>query len=257
MKAFPRAILFCLLPLSVLHAQDPKEPAKEVPAFQQEFLNLPEEKRNDFAKLGNEAHRLFGQKRVFEALDKINEAKAIFKDSPELLTLEGACQVEFRNFDKAIELFKQADALAPGERNSLFNLAELHFVTKNWDAAEASLNKLLEMQEGEPDPGALQMFRLIEFKLLLTKIKLGKMEEATKLSTKYDYLDDSPFPYYAEAAIAFANGDEVKAESAMARGTRIFQNPAVLSPWQDTMIEFGYIKGFFGGDMETPAAASE
>jgi hypothetical protein len=42
----------------------------------------------------------------------------------------------------------------------------------------------------------------------------------------------------------------------MARGGRIFQNPAILSPWQDTLMEFGYIKGFFGGDSALPPAGS-
>jgi hypothetical protein len=79
------------------------------------------------------------------------------------------------------------------------------------------------------------------------------MDEATEMASKYGFLDDSPYPYYAEAAIAYSNGDEVKAEAAMARATRIFQSAEILSPWQDTMIEFGYVKGFFGGDTDLTA----
>lgn len=247
------AILLCLLPFAALSGQEAEKPKQELRAFEQEFLNLPQEKREEFQKKLAEAQRLFGQKRVFEAIDKANEAAAIFKNSPDLLNLQGASQVEFRNFEKAMEYFKEADRLAPNQSAILFNMAELNFVTKDWAAAETTLAKVLEMASESDDPAQLQLSRLVEFKLLLCKLKLGKKDEAAKLAKKYDYLDDSPFPYYAEAAIAFSEGREVEAEAAMARGARIFRNPGILAPWQDTMIEFGYIKGFFGGDLEEGA----
>lgn len=256
MKAISRAILICLLPLSSLTAQTEEAPTKDIPAFQQEFLNLPKEERDEFRELVGEAQRLFNQKRIFETIEVTQKAEKIFERSPDLLNVQGACQVEFRNFDRAMEYFKKADKLAPGQPTILFNIAELNFVTKDWAAAETSLNALLDAAGEDVSGPQLQMSRLIEFKLLLSKLKLGKTEEAKKLAEKYDYLDDSPFPYYAESAIAFSNGEDVTAEAAMARAARIFRDPSVLSPWQDTMIEFGYIKGFFGGEegVVTPAA---
>jgi hypothetical protein len=53
-----------------------------------------------------------------------------------------------------------------------------------------------------------------------------------------------------KAVLAFDNKDPDSAENWMARANRIFNNPQILSPWQDTMIEFGYIKGFFGGEIK-------
>jgi tetratricopeptide (TPR) repeat protein len=255
MKPIFRTLVLCLIPFGALHAQEEAAPKAETElrAFEQEFLNLPQEKRDEFKKKLGEAQRLFAQKRVFETIDKANEAAAIFKNSPDLLNLQGACQVEFRNFERAMEYFKEADRLAPDQSAIIFNMAELNFVTKDWDAAETNLAKVVEMAGKSPDPAQLQLARLVEFKLLLTKLKLGKSEEAKKLAEKYDYLDDSPYPYYAEAAIHFAEGREVEAEAAMARAGRIFQNPAYIAPWQDTMIEYGYIKGFFGGDLEETA----
>jgi hypothetical protein len=29
---------------------------------------------------------------------------------------------------------------------------------------------------------------------------------------------------------------------------RVFNNPAVIAPWQDSLIEYGYIQSFYGGD---------
>ena len=247
-------LLCCLLPVAAVKGQEAEKPKAELPAFAQEFSNLPKEKRDEYQLKFAEAQRLFAQKRVFETISKANEAAAIFKNSPELQNLLGACQVEFRDFDKAMEHFKAADKLMPGEPSILFNMAELNFVTKDWAAAETNLGKVLSMIEKSTKPEDVQVSRLVEFKLLLAKLKLGKKDEAAKMAKKYDYLDDSPFPYYAEAAIAFAEGREMDAESAMARGSRIFRDPALISSWQDTMIEFGYIKGFFGGDAEGTAS---
>lgn len=255
MNTISRAILLSLAPLALLHAQE-AETKKEIPPYERAFLNLPQEKRDEFQKKLLEAQRLFGGKRVFEAMEKVNEAQAVYADIPELLNLRGACEVEFRSFDKALLSFKKADALKPGTADIIFNMAEIHFVTKEWDAAETAFSRVLALVGKEPAANMLQLSRLVEFKLMLCKIKLGKKEEAAALAVKYDYLDDSPFPYYAEAAMHFAEGRDVEAETAMARGSRIFQDPAILSPWQDTMIEFGYIKGFFGGDVAAPVEGS-
>jgi tetratricopeptide (TPR) repeat protein len=253
MKPTFRAILFCLLPLSALRAEEPAAPVQKQLPYQIEFSNLPEEKRNAYGTALAEAQRLFGEKRVFEAVEKAGAARAIFENDPTLLTLMGACQVEFRNFDKAMEYFKKADSLTPDQPSIIFNIAELNFVTKDWEAAETNLSKVIRLSEANVTKGDIQLSRLVEFKLLLTKLKLGKKDEAAQLAKKYDFLDDSPYPYYAEAAILFSEEKDVAAEAAIARANRIFRNPGILSPWQDTMVEFGYVKGFFGGD-EDPGA---
>lgn len=256
MKTISHAILLSFLPLSLLQAQEANKPERELRPHEQVFLNLPQEKRDDFMKKLGDAQRLFTGKRIFEALEMVNKAQAIYPDSPDLLNLRGACEVEFRDFDKALHSFKEADAVHPGNPDIVFNVAEILFVKKDWDAAESAFSKALALVGKDPEGSKFQLSRLVEFKLMLCKIKLGKQAEAASMAEKYDYLDDSPYPYYAEAAIHFSEGRELEAESAMARGGRIFQNPAILAPWQDTMIEFGYIKGFFGGDSDASAVNS-
>jgi hypothetical protein len=68
------------------------------------------------------------------------------------------------------------------------------------------------------------------------------------LAEKYDFLDDSPFHYYAKAALAYEAEDLLKAEEWLAVAARIFQDPNILAPWQDTLVEYGYIKSFYGDD---------
>ncbi len=100
----------------------------------------------------------------------------------------------------------------------------------------------------------MQRTRLIEFKLLLAKIKLNKTEEVETLSKKYGYDDDSPFHYYAEAAMAYEREDREKAEEWLGICCRVFRKPELLALWQDALISYGHIPSVYGGGLEDPSA---
>lgn len=267
MKTLP--LLPLLLSLVPVFAQDPAAPApapaapSDAPATsgapagkpepgkpqllpnQQAFLNLPEEQRKEFVKNLGEANRLFQQKRIFETLNMLNKADAIFTDSPETLNIRGACYVEFRAFDKAMAAFEAALRLAPENPSVLFNIGEVQFVTGEWQKAHDTLEKVFKSTPKEQ----LALSRLVEFKILLCKKKLGQNAEAKAMAEKYDIDDDSPFHCYAKAALAYEEGNQILAEEWLARAGRIFQNPEILAPWQDTLVEYGYIKSFYGNDL--------
>jgi len=213
---------------------------------QQAFLNLPEESRKKFITHISEANRIFQQKRIFETMDELDKATAIFKDSPEIHNLRGSCYVEMRAFDKAMDEFKKAAALSKDNPSIEFNMAEVQFVTKEWKKAYETFEKVMKLLP----PQSIALSRLVEFKMLLCLKKLGRDNDAIILAEKYDFLDDSPFYYYAQAALAYDKKDLVKAEEWLARANRIFRDPNVLAPWQDTLVEYGYIKSFYGE--ETP-----
>ena len=244
-----KSTLLALLIASLVpaFAEETANELKPVAEWEQKFLNLPEAKRIEFVRAIEKAREMFTQKRIFETIDHLQKARAIHADSPDLENLLGACQVEFRDFDKAMEHFKQADKLSPETPNILFNIAEVQFVTKEWEKAEQTFSRILALVAG--DKNQLAMARLVEFKQLLCLIKLGRVDEAKAMAVKYDLFDDSPFPYYAEAAIAYHEEREMDAEAAIARGNRIFADPAIVAPWQDTLMEFGYLKSFYGGDI--------
>jgi tetratricopeptide (TPR) repeat protein len=226
-------------------------PKQELNENQKAFLNLPEEQRKEFAKHLGEASRLFQAKRIFESLDELFKAEKIFQEAPEIYNLRGSCYVEFRDFDKAMEDFQKASVLSPKNPSVEFNIAEVLFVTKKWQEAHDAFEKLLTVLP----QNNVALGRLVEFKLLLCKEKLGKKNEVIVLAGKYDYLDESPFYYFAQAALAYEANDLLKAEEWLAMSGRIFQDPNVLAPWQDTLVEFGYIKSFYGDDATAPAGA--
>jgi len=246
------ALLSLLVSVVPLAAQEP-EKATEKKAIEGEqalqpnqkaFLNLPEENRREFAKHLNEALRLFQEKRVFETLEELDKVEKIFADSPELYNLRGNCYVEMRAFDKALAQFEKAKTYSKDNLNFDFNIAEIHFVTKDWKKALELLDAFLK----KLPPQQLALARLVEFKKLLCMNKLGMKNEVAILAEKYDYLDDSPYYYYAKAALAYDKKDAVGAEEWLGRAARIFQNPQILAPWQDTLVEYGYIKGIIGDE---------
>ncbi len=250
MKANYLLSLFVLV--TPLAAQDEPKPVEKMPVVdaktlspnQQAFLNLPEENRKDFVKHLGEANRLFQQKRIFETLDELDKTAKIFVDSPEIYNLRGSCFVEMRAFDKALAEFQKARAFTKDNASIDFNIAEIYFVTKEWKKALDLYETIIKIVP----PQNVALGRLVEFKMFLCMKKLGMDAGATTLAEKYDFLDDSPYYYFAQAALAYDKKDLVKAEEWLAIAGRIFQDPNVLAPWQDTMVEYGYIKSFYGDD---------
>ena len=211
--------------------------------YQKAFLNLSAEKRAEFAKHQREASKLFNQKRIIESLEAIRLAEEAFDELPEMWNLRGSCYVELRAFDKALECFHKALKIAGENPSILFNIGEVHFVTQRWQEAHDAFSSLLKKIPEE----RTGLSRITEFKVMLCKLKLGQEDQARILANKYDYLDDSPFHHYAKAALAYHEDDLETAEQEIARATRIFRNAQLLAPWHDTMVEFGYIKSFYGG----------
>jgi tetratricopeptide (TPR) repeat protein len=241
-------LLFTLVTLLLpAAAQDAASEEDNYLPWQKDFLNLPEDRRKEFGSHLGRARELFNQTRIFEAIEELRAAKEIFPDSPDVENLLGACQVEFRAFNKALGHFTRASELAPQSVSVMFNLGEVHFVSKNWEEAERYFERALA--EVDPEGDQRDLYFLSEFKLMLCMIKGGEIEEARKFVDKYDFMVDTPFPYYAEAAIAYHDGREIDAERALARAVRVYRSREALSPWHDTLMEFGYIKSFYGGDL--------
>ncbi|MDP0489578.1 MAG: hypothetical protein Q7Q71_00840 [Verrucomicrobiota bacterium JB023] len=229
---------------------------EDVPAFKLAFDNLPEESRRAYFEHKLRAEQFFRQKRIFESLDEIFHASEIFKQDPALWNLKGSCHVEFRSFKKAREAFQKALALQPNNTGIMFNIAEMDFVTKNWEEAEKQFEAFAKKVEddtrgGELEAGALELHRLAQFKRLLALLKLGREEEAKAIADEYTEFDNTPMTYYSKAAIHYHNGEEEEANGWLRSALRVFGGLQPLSNWQDTLIEVGYVKSFYGGEAET------
>lgn len=222
------------------------------------FSNLPLEKRREYLTLRANAHRYFSNKRTFETLMAIHEMRNIFEGDPIAYNLMGAIYVEFRDFDKAREIFSKAVDMAGEDPKILFNLAELEFCDNQWVSSINHFESLLKKIEAQSDT---DFARLVEFKILLCKLALSKADnkvvtddkkkeyfaQAKQLANKYTYLLDSPYYYYANAALAFYEDDKATASNWIITAKKVFSNnPSLVTSWDDTMVEFGYIEAHYG-----------
>jgi len=245
-----------ITPLS-LHAQEntsdkktpqtkAQTPTPSIVEINQKFSNLPKKSREEYMNKLSKARTLFNHKRIFDALEKVDELNQIFPNHPTALNIKGACYIEIRAFDKANAIFSQIYKTSPNNPNILFNLAEVDFVTRKWKSAEKRYTQIIPMLKNHDK----SMTRLCELKLLICKLKLGKQSEAEALMKKYDEWDDSPFYHYSRAVIAYHAGKKDKAEKQLRDARFIWRNNGILSPWQDSLIESGYIRSFYGGDLD-------
>ncbi len=220
--------------------------------FRTRFSNLSDEKKAEYFKITDDIRKFFAQKRIFEALDKTEAAEKVIPNHPGILNFRAACYVEFRAFDKARTEFAKALEISPKNTSIRFNAGELEFVTKNYEKALAIFDSLeKEMVEAKQQNSYLY---LIQFKKMLCYISTGKDAEIEKYLKLYDDTTDSPYYYYANAANNYRKNNNTEAEIWVARGNAIFNNPAIVAPWQDTMIEYGYIKSFYGDTNEATSA---
>ena len=224
-----------------------------------DFSNLPEAQRLQFLKKRQEAGILFQNKRIIEALEAIRELNAIFEQDPQIMNLRGACFVELRDFPNATAEFQKSMAITGPNVNVLFNIGEVAFVSKNWQESLKFFTQTLALTSDK----AAEMVAIIELKLMLTHISLAKdtnlsadersAHEAKVLeySKLRDFLDDSPYFYYATAALHFSKDDKTSGQASLQKARRVYaDNQQALASWEDTFTEFGYITSYYG-DKET------
>ncbi|MDA7882514.1 hypothetical protein N9A94_09450 [Akkermansiaceae bacterium] len=247
-----KIILTLLASTFCLSAQNQDAGKKELPQWVVDLKALSDDDQKEYSKISQRCKQLFDQKRIFECLAAIWEAEDIYTGNPGLLNLRGACYVEFRNFDKALKAFDVALEIQKSDFNVRFNIAEIKFVSQKYQEALTDLEALYK--EAVEDPNYANMVSLIQFKTVLCKLKLKAPEGAKAIIDETDFLSDSPLYYYGNAALEYSMDKGAEAEKWLARARRIFQNPQILAPWQDTLIEFGYIKSFYGGDLEIESA---
>ena len=248
MKKITLALLVSTLCLSAQKPKSAEAEKQEIPQWIADMRALSEEDQKKYGVSAQRCKQLFDQKRVFECLAEIRKAEEIYDQNPAILNLRGACYVEFRNFDKALDAFKIALEIQKGDFNVRFNIAEIKFVSQKYQESLVDLESLLKEASG--DSNYASMIPLIKFKSLLCKLKLKDVDGAKKYIADTDFLSDSPIFYYGNAALEYNNDNGAEAEKWLARARIVFGNPRILAPWQDTLIEFGYVKSFYGGDLE-------
>ncbi len=197
-----------------------------------------EEQRKLQSLLGDAATYLSGI-RVQEAFERILEAEAIAPEYSAVHNLKGAAYTKIRQFDKATEAFTKALELNPASFMCRFNLTEMNFVKGNFDQAEKGFRQLISDQPALPETNKA----LIQFKILICRLKQDDEPGALTILKTWDFLDDHPCFYFGNAAIHF-NKDEKKEAKAWLDAAKKIYPPGQINLYTDSFIESGWIENF-------------
>lgn len=219
-------------------APENNEKKDELAPWQKEFNNLDEKIRQGYVAKFVQAEQLFQQKRVIECLRITEDIEKLFNGNPGLYNLKGACYIEIREVDKAVENFKKALAISPENSTFEFNLAECYFVSHDYKTAIESFKAIRKKM---PENTPMFIKSLIEFKLYISYLKTGQEEEAKKMESLYGLLDDVPYYYCVKSVKAFHNGNRDEGNKAYISAANVFLTTPMLQPYIDAMQESGFV----------------
>ena len=208
------ALALALLPVSARQSL----PASPSPAWIQEFNNLPETTRKNYIAQFRKAEQLFAQKRIMECLFSLMELEKLYAGNPGLYNLRGACYIEIRNIEKALENFEKAQKLDPSNLTIQFNLAEAHYVNHDYSRALKAFTELLLPFKDNPG-----MTPLLQFKRYICARKLDNQPLAAELEKLYGPMDDTPYYYCTQAILKLMEGDKEAAQGQLLSAIRRHQ----------------------------------
>jgi tetratricopeptide (TPR) repeat protein len=200
-------------------------PAPPAPTADKKFMDLLMEVR-----------KLAAQNQPQKALEKLVEAEALKPGNPVVFNARGSVYTSMKDYAKAREAFTKAEALNPNAFEARFNLTELDYVQGNYEQAAESFAKLLDIHASLPE----HIRNLVQFKILVCKLKLGKLPEAEALVTTYAFKDESPVGYFTKATFALQKGDQATANEWLAKAQKNFQ-PGEILPYLDALVEARWI----------------
>ena len=240
------ALTLALLPASA--QQTPPEPPS--PAWIQEFNSLPEATRKSYIDQFRKAEQLFAQKRTMECLFSLTELEKLYAGNPGLYNLRGACYIEIRNIEKALENFEKAQKLDPSNLTIQFNLAEAHYVNHDYARALKAFTELLPPFKDNPG-----MTPLLQFKRYICARKLDNRPLAKELENLYGPMDDTPYYYCTQAIIKFMGGDKDAAQEQLLSAIRIYGGTSAIQAFTDAMTEAGILPSPYGQTVPTEQPA--
>jgi len=102
------------------------------------------------------------------------------------------------------------------------------------------------MKNLEEDPSD-HTYLLAELKYYIAAKKLNQGDIAKTFEEKYDYTFDSPIYYYINAVKEKEAENDIEFQTWLSKSRSIFRQQGALDAWNDTMVEAGYIRSFYGG----------
>lgn len=236
------AVFISLASTLSLEAQDNvtnKNPVRVQANDTQEWLKkLSHEQQRQLQSLLRDAAAYLSGIRIQEAFEKIIEAESIAPQYSAIHNLKGAAYTKIREFDKATVAFSRALELDPDSFMCRFNLTEMAFCKGKFDEAERGFRQLVNAANLKEENKAL-----MNFKILICRLKQNDEPGAREILKAWDYLDDHPCFYFGHAAIHFNKAEEKEARRWLNAAQKIY-SPAQINLYTDSFIESGWMENF-------------
>jgi tetratricopeptide (TPR) repeat protein len=185
-----------------------------------------------------QSQQAFRQRDFATALKLIDEADNADPNQPATVNLRGEILMQQGKFDDAENAFEKAAKLDPKLRDAQYNLAQIPFKKKDYAKAQDRFETLYKrIPGGEKNQAA----ELIKFKIYMTLLMEGKESRAHSMMEEFQFTDDTPALYYAQAAWEYKHNNPQKAEDWTNSANKIY-SPALNSVFADAFYDVGWLQ---------------
>jgi len=178
-----------------------------------------------------EALQLLEQKKFDDALEKVNAALQAAPQNPAAYGLRGNIYTEEKLWDQAGNDYQTALQLDGKNPRVKFDLGEIQFVQKNYDAARPGFLAL----EQDPDIGDLAAY-----KVFLCDLLGGHEDVAARELDAFNQVGSNASYYFANAAWSLVHHKTEDARPWLMSASRIYEPPK-FKLYATSLIDLGYL----------------
>jgi tetratricopeptide (TPR) repeat protein len=171
----------------------------------------------------------FEKKNYDKALELLREAEKEKPGDPLILNMIGATYTKKQEFATAKEYFEKSLAANPSFFPAFFNVGELMFLQKQYPQALGHFTNMLGRAPGN---------ELLQFKVVLCLLETDQQEDAAKLAKRIRVPGESPAWYYAQAAVLYKAGDRREAAKSIESARTLFGKGTAL--YDETFTDLGW-----------------
>lgn len=230
--------IFCI-PLCTSATAATQEPTEEeqkmqnLPQWLVDFSNLPENLRNKYIALFNQAKEAYHQSQWVNCISLLAECEVIQRGNPSIWNLRASCMLEQKYFKEAEAELKRVLEAAPDDAVTIMNMAQVYMATGRYAdsiAINTRLREDLYLQHRDES-----LLYALDYRILLCHLLLGQKDKAQAIASTVSPVTDTPLYHYAKAAFALVEGNRSAAAHYIGVANRIFAANRAYIPFQRSL----------------------
>lgn len=212
-----------------------------VSAWVTEFTNLPLEQREEFSANFNAAKAAYQRQSWSACLTKLAACEQIFDKNPNVNVLRVGCLQELGLYPDALRLVLDHLKQQPNDVVAIYNLSNIYLAMGEYKQCLAVTTPLLSNISMKDD---IKYRDLLYYRLLLCNLALKDEPAANAIASKRNMMDDSPFYYMVEAALALYQGNRNKAAENLKIAQRIYGKTMNMPAYEQCLQKSGLVSAW-------------